>query len=58
MQNLFASVISRLEALEEIHLEMDSLGVDFAALVVELSVMNSSVKILTEAMNSTVSVMN
>ena len=51
MQNLSSSVVSRLEALEDNQLERDSLGVDFAALVAELSAMNLSVKTLTEAMN-------
>ena len=58
MQNLSASVISRGEALENNQLERVLLGVDFAALVAELSTMNSSVKTLTEAMNLTVSAMN
>ena len=53
-----ASAVSCLEALEDNQLERDSLGVDFAALVAELSAMNSNVKTLTEAMNSTVSAMN
>ena len=51
MQNLCVSIVSRLEALEDNQLERDSLGVDFAALVAELSAINFSVKTLTEAMN-------
>ena len=47
-----ASVVSRLEALEEKKLEKDSVGVDFAALLAELSVLNSNVKALAEALVS------
>lgn len=50
MQNLSANVVNKLEK--------DSLGVEFVALVVESSVMNSSVKTLIETMNSSVNVMN
>ena len=52
MQNLSASIVTRLEALEDNKLERDCMGVDFPALVAELSVLNSSVKALTEAMMS------
>ncbi len=53
VQNLSASVIPRGEALENNQLERVPLQVDFAALVAELvTAMNSSVKTLTEAMNS------
>jgi hypothetical protein len=47
-----ASVVSRLQALEEKKVEKDSTGVDFAALLAELCVLNSNVKILAEAMVS------
>ena len=49
MQNFSASVATRLEALEGNKLERDSFGVDFPALLNELSVLNSNVKALTEA---------
>ena len=52
MQNWSASVTTRLEALEENRIERESRGVDFAALLQELSVLNSNVKALTEAMIS------
>ena len=52
MQNLFANVVTRLEALEDNKLQRDSLGENFAALLAELSVLNANVKALTEVMIS------
>ena len=50
MQNLSGSVATRLEALEENKLDKGSLGVEFAALLQEMSVLNSNVKALTKAL--------
>ena len=53
LQNLFASLVTRLEALENNKLERDSLGVGFAAILAEISVLNSNVKLLTGVVIST-----